>query len=111
MFLVAVCALSLGACGGDEESGPAAAPSQAATAPGSRSCDDVMVPGHEAVELRATGVDCDAAMKVAAAAEGRGRASYESNGFACQPSEATGGATNYACAMGSARLTFRYGTT
>lgn len=109
-LVVAVCALALAACG-DEEPGPGAAPPQGTAAPGGQSCENVTVPGHEAVELRASGVECDVAMEVAAAAEGRGRAPYESGGFACRPSEAGGGDTNYECTMGPARITFRYGTT
>jgi len=109
-FTAAICALALGACGGDGGSG-SAAPSPATDAPGSQACDDVMVPGHEAVKLRATGTGCDVAVKVAAAAEGRGRAPYESGGFACEPSEADAGDTDYDCTMGEARIVFRYGTT
>ena len=71
---------------------------------------DVKVPGHEAIDVKATGADCDLAEKVAAAAEGRGRAAYESSGFACTPSDASGGDTTYRCSMGPATITFRYGT-
>lgn len=45
------------------------------------------------------------AKAVAAAAGGRGRAAYESDGFACEPSEAGGGDTT----RGEASVRFRYG--
>lgn len=70
-----------------------------------------MVPGHQAVDVRAAGTECAVAEKVAAAAAGRGRAAYESGGFACTPSDASGGDTNYSCSMGSASITFLYGST
>jgi len=70
-----------------------------------------MVPGHRAVQVRASGTPCARAAKVAAAAEGRGRAAYESAGFGCAPSNASGGDTNYSCKKGAAKVTFRYGAT
>lgn len=111
--------MTVGACGGDDEptpsaAAPAAETSEAAPEEGSaggETCEDVTVPGHEAVDVRATGAACGAAEKVAAAAEGRGRAPYEAGGFACTPSDASGGNTSYSCSMGSARVTFLYGTT
>jgi len=69
----------------------------------------VTVPGHRAVDVLASGADCAAAERVAAAAEGRGRAPYESGGFACEPSDASGGDTTYRCTMGPATITFLYG--
>ncbi len=66
--------------------------------------------GHQAVDVRARGTKCSLAESVAAAAEGRGRAAYESGGFACTPRDASGGDTNYSCSMGSAKVTFLYGT-
>lgn len=121
LLVSACCVVAIGACG--EQGKPAssdtppdatqttqgAAPADGS--PGGESCKDVMVPGHEAVEVKATGAECGAAEQVAADAEGRGRAAYESQGFACEPSEASGGDTNYTCSMGSAKVTFRYGTT
>ena len=115
MVLPACCALALGACGGDDEepppaADPAPAEQKAPAAGGGEACRDVKVPGHQAIDLKASGVACAAAEKVAAAAEGRARAPYESGGFACQPSDASGGDTNYSCSMGAARITFLYGT-
>lgn len=113
-------ALALGACAGGESAAPVAPPKQTQSAPpgpseagasGGEACGSVTVPGHEALDIRATGAGCDAAKRIAAAAEGRGRAPYESGGFACEPSEAGDGDTNYRCSMESARITFRYGTT
>ena len=108
LLLSSCCALAIGACGGDEESA-SPAPTRDASA-GGEACADVMVPGHEAVDVKATGTECGVAEKVAAAAEGRGRAAYESGGFACEPREASGGDTSYSCSMGPARVTFLYGT-
>lgn len=107
------CALAIGACGDAEESAsPTATPAATQTgSAGGEACKDVMVPGHKAVDVKATGAECGAAEKVAAAAEGRGRAAYESGGFACEPSEASGEDTNYSCSKGPARVTFLYGTT
>lgn len=114
MLLPACCALALAACGGDDEqppsaSDPAVAEVKAPAAGGGEACQDVKVPGHQAVDVQATGVACAAAEKVAAAAEGRGRASYESGGFSCAPSDASGGDTSYRCSMGAAKITFLYG--
>ncbi len=115
MLLPACCAVALGACGGDDDQPPP----NAATAPREQSppaagegegCRDVKVPGHRALDLTATGVECAAAERVAAAAEGRGRAPYASGGFACEPSGASGGDTSYSCSMGDARITFLYGS-
>lgn len=114
MLVATGCVLALGACGGDDE--PAAgpdAPAEQTQAPvtGSRErCEDVIVPGHEAVDVRAAGTSCSAAEEVAAAAEGRGRAPYESGGFECEPSDASGGNTTYRCSMGDATVTFLCGT-
>lgn len=103
LVLAACCALTLGACGGEDE------PSSEA-AQGGQSCEDVKVPGHAAVDLKAVGAACAIAEKVAGAAEGRGRAAYEASGFACEPSGAGDGDTNYSCSRDSATVTFRYGT-
>lgn len=117
LLLSGWCAVAISACGDDQESGAAATPTASRTAApddGSSSgerCMDVTVPGHKAVDVKATGAECGPAEKVAAAAEGRGRAAYESGGFSCTPSEASGGDTNYRCSMGSATITFLYGTT
>lgn len=121
LLVAACCAVAIGACGGGESTSSDTAPGAAQTtqsgAPadgsssGAKSCEDVMVRGHQAVDIEATGAECGAAEKVAAAAEGRGRAAYESGGFACTPSEASGGNTTYSCSMGSATVTFLYGTT
>lgn len=46
---------------------------------------------------------------IAEAAEGLGRAPYESGGFTCEPTDAASGKTNYICTMGEAKLTFLYG--
>ena len=117
LLLSAFCAATISACGDDQESGAPATPTATQAAgpedgsSGSKSCQDVTVPGHKAVAIKATGAECGAAEKIAAAAEGRGRAAYESQGFACTPSEAEGGDTIYRCSMGSATVTFLYGTT
>ena len=112
MLLPACCALTLAGCGGDDEKPPPAADAEqkAPAAGGGEVCEDVKVPGHQAVDVQATGVACAAAEKVAAAAEGRSRAPYESGGFSCAPSDASGGDTSYRCSMGAARITFLYGT-
>ncbi len=96
-------AVAIGACGEGQKSPSAVAPS-------GMSCQNVMVPGHKAVDVKASGVACSAAEKVAAAAEGRGRTAYKSGGFACKPSEASRGDTNYSCSMGPAKVTFLYGS-
>lgn len=94
---------ALASCGGDDgaDRPPAAA--------GER-CGRVMVPGHEAVGIRASGAACAVARRVAAAAEGRGRQPYESGGFACEPADAAGGDTDYTCMGDGVRISFRYGT-
>lgn len=79
------------------------------SAQGGQSCDDIPVPGHEAVEVRVQGVGCPQAAELAGAAVGKGRQAYEAAGFTCQPSPAGGGDTSYACAGDDARVTFRYG--
>jgi hypothetical protein len=118
--LLAVCgAFAIGACGEDEptsSAAPAAVQTTEGAAPaegssGGERCQDVAVPGHRAVDVLASGADCAAAERVAAAAEGRGRAPYDSGGFACAPSDASGGDTTYRCTMGPATITFLYGTT
>ncbi len=99
-------------CGGGDSPSPetkAPAPPPARGQEGA-DCGRVAVPGHEAVDLRASGVDCDLAEAVAAGAGGQGRASYEAEGFACEPAEAGGGDTNYTCSRGEASVRFRYGT-
>lgn len=122
VLLLVVCgAFAIAACGEDEQpTSSAAAPAAvqktegAAPAEGSSSgerCQDVTVPGHRAVDVLASGADCAAAERIAAAAEGRGRAPYESGGFACAPRDASGGDTAYRCSMGPATITFLYGTT
>ena len=115
-LLVSVCcAVGIGACGEDQQSGAQATPTATqGAAPadhssGGESCRDITVPGHKAVDIEATGTDCDAAERIAAAAEGRGRAAYESGGFACRPSQAKDGDTTYSCSMGAANVTFLYG--
>jgi len=109
LLVATCCVLVLGACGGEEGSG-SAPPPQTQGATNGEDCGNAKVPGHEAIGIRATGTECDSAKEVASDAEGRGRAPYESGGFACEPSEAGGGDTNYSCSAGSAKVTFRYGT-
>jgi len=109
LLLPVCCALVLGGCGGGDPPRPTT-PSERGGASTGDDCGAVMVTGHEALEIRATGAECADAKGVAAAAEGRGRAPYRSGGFACRPSEAGDGDTNYLCSKGSARITFRYGT-
>ena len=127
LSLLTACAVGVGACGDDEDSEPsgsaaagpaatqeapdAAAADQAAPAAGAdaMSCPDVPVPGHLAENVMAAGLDCDATVPIANAAEGLGRAAYKSNGFACEPTDAADGKTNYSCTMGDAKLTFLYG--
>jgi len=73
-------------------------------------CETVEVPGHEGVDVRATGVACAAAREVVKGAAGQGRARYEVGGFVCTPSDAADGDTFYDCAgKGDTRITFRYG--
>lgn len=121
-FVTACCALTIGACGGDEQptsssaDAPAAAQTTEGTTPaegssGGERCQDVTVPGHQASDVRASGAECAAAERIAAAAEGLGRAPYKSGGFSCAPSDASGGDTTYRCSMGPATITFLYGTT
>ncbi len=100
-------------CGGGDPTSPetsAPEPPPPATSQEAADCERVMVPGHEAVDVRASGVDCSVAEAVAAGAGGQGRASYEAEGFACEPAEAGGGDTNYTCSRGEASVRFRYGT-
>ncbi|MCA1572435.1 MAG: hypothetical protein LC798_19465 [Chloroflexi bacterium] len=119
--LLTTCALGMAACGDDEPqaTGSAAAPTatnqpapEEAAERGSSetmSCPDVPVPGHLAEDVKATGLDCDATVPIANAAEGMGRAPYESGGFACEPTDAPNGKTTYSCTMGDAKLIFLYG--
>lgn len=104
---VLLAAAALAGCGGDDE--PPAAPEPSAPA-GTAECGTVTVPGHEGVGIRADGVDCTQAKAVATAAEGRGRAPYEAEGFSCEPTDAPAGDTDYACTKGDASVTFRWGT-
>lgn len=108
-------ALALSACG-DDDTSTSGGEAPAAAAPaggggGEMSCEDVMVPGHLAAMVTATGTECGVAEAVAAKAEGMGRAAYEEQGFMCEPSDASDGDTNYACTMGDAEIAFLYGTT
>ena len=105
--LVSLVLLSVG-CGGDDNQPSPGAPSQRPES--GSACKDVTVPGHLAVQVRASGVACGRAEAVAAAAEGQGRARYDAEGFVCEPSDAGGADTNYACTAGGSRVTFRYGT-
>ncbi len=119
--LLTACTLGLAGCGDDgpKTGGSNAAPSatpksvpEQTPASGSSagvSCPDVPVPGHLAENVKATGLDCAATVAIANAAEGRGRAPYASRGFACEPTDAEGGKTNYSCTKGEAQLTFLYG--
>ena len=123
-LLLTLAVTVLAGCGGetsgDEAGGGAGEPSRGGSteerssegesASPSRSCDDVAVPGHEATNVRVQGVSCARAAEVAAAALGKGRRAYETAGFACEPSDASGGDTNYMCTQDDARVTFRYGT-
>lgn len=99
----ALAALAVNGCGEDSSSNTEPSPRADVTDCGN-------VPGHEAVSIRAGGADCQLAKAVAAAAEGRGRAPYEAEGFTCEPADAGGGDTNYACTRGEATIRFRYGT-
>ncbi len=101
----ALAALAVNGCGEDSSSNTEPSPRAEVT-----DCGNVTVPGHEAVSIRASGADCQLAKAVAAAAEGRGRAPYEAEGFTCEPADAGGGDTNYACTRGEAAIRFRYGT-
>lgn len=119
LTLLTTCALVLAACGDDEPAvGPntTAATTQtdpqtpaAAGSSAAMSCPDVPVPGHLAENVKAAGLDCEATVPIANEAEGRGRAPYRSSGFDCEPTDASGGKTNYTCTMGEAKLTFLYG--
>ncbi len=109
--------LALAGCGADEEEPAAPPPAADTTAPREQSappspgedCGRVEVPGHEAVDLRAEGVACATATEVAAAAQGQGRRPYETAGLACEPTDAAGGDTTYACTGDGGRVTFLYG--
>lgn len=105
-------------CGAESEEEPAATPPGSTAVPeqaappndaGGEDCGSVEVPGHEAVDLRAEGVDCATAREVAEGAAGQGRAPYEAAGFACEPTDAPGGDTTYACTGDAGRITFLYG--
>jgi len=120
LSLLTTGALVLAACGDDEPAvGPRATTPATQTAPQTSAagastseavtCPDVPVPGHLAENVKATGLDCDATVAIANEAEGRGRAPYTSRGFACEPTDADAGKTNYSCTMGEAKLTFLYG--
>ena len=101
--------LALTGCG--EDSGPGGESTPATLPSSATDCGNVMMPGHEAVGIRAGGADCELAKAVAAAAEGRGRAPYEAEGYSCEPADAGGGGdTNYTCTRGDAVIGFRYGT-
>ena len=106
-LMLALSALVATGCGGDADPGGESTPSMPADA---ADCGNVTVPGHEAVAIRLGGADCELAEAVAAAAEGRGRAPYEAEGFACEPADAGGGDTDYTCTRGEASIRFRYGT-
>jgi len=98
-------------CGGDEPAGPAPSPSGGGGGGSSAatSCDRQQVPGHEGVDVQITGGSCEQAREVIRAAVGKGRQAYEAAGFSCEPSDASGGDTNYTCTGDGAELTFRYG--
>lgn len=110
--------LALAGCSADEQVPAAPPPPADTTAPREQSappsagedCGRVEVPGHEAVDLRAEGVACATAREVAAAALGQGRGPYEAAGLACEPTDAAGGDTTYACTGDAGRVTFLYGT-
>ncbi len=103
-LVLVLSALVATGCGEDADPGGESTPASAAD------CGNVTVPGHEAVDIAAGGADCELAKAVAAAAEGRGRAPYEAEGFACEPADADGGDTDYTCTRGEASIAFRYGT-
>jgi len=113
MGALTLVALVAAGCGGGgatpspETSAPESPPP--ATSQEAADCGRVPVPGHEAVDIRASGADCSVAKAVAAAAGGRGRQPYEAEGFTCEPAEAGGGDTNYTCSGGEASVRFRYG--
>lgn len=118
LSVLTACAVAVGACGDDGSSvsaGTTTAPpatTQAApddVAADTISCPDVPVPGHLAENVKAAGLDCPATVPIANAAEGRGRAPYTLGGFACEPSDAADGKTNYTCSKADAKLTFLYG--
>jgi len=106
-FALTVAAVA-GGCG-DGDSSPETTPDTDAPAT-TTECGNVMVPGHEAVDIRAGGLDCEPAEAVAAAAEGRGRQPYEAEGFTCEPADAGDGDTDYTCTRGEAAVRFRYRT-
>jgi len=100
-----------GAADGQRQGGPdsAEAPAGEQSEGRGKPCPDVAVPGHEAVNVRTRGVPCSQAEQVAGDALGKGRQTYEASGFTCRPSEAGDGDTDYVCARGEARVSFRYG--
>jgi len=106
-LVLALSVLVATGCGEDADPGGESMPETPARA---ADCGNVAVPGHEAVDIAAGGADCELARAVAAAAEGRGRAPYEAEGFACEPADADGGDTDYTCTRGEASIAFRYGT-
>lgn len=104
---LAILAVLLSAC--SSSSSEPAPPAAAANAKGT-SCGTVDVPAHEGVDVLAYGIDCPAARDIVRVAEGRGRAAYDTGGYACTPSPAPDGDTFYDCvASGGKRITFRYG--
>lgn len=105
-FVVIAAALVPAGCGDD---GGDEAPTPRPPEGEATSCQRVLVPGHQAVDVRARGIACAEARRVIAEAAGRGRQPYEAMGFACEPSEAPGGDTDYACTRQDARISFRYG--
>lgn len=116
--LLLLLVLVLASCGAESAEEPAGAPPADPDAPeqaappddaGGEDCGRVEVPGHEAVDLRADGIDCATAREVAAGAGGQGRAPYEAAGFACEPTDAADGDTTYACTGEAGRITFLYG--
>lgn len=121
VFVIALVATGLAACGAEPSGGGGGADEQAQggstqeqtsasdASAAVESCDDIAVPGHEATDVRVQGVSCARAEELAAAAVGEGRSRYASAGFTCEPSDAGGGDTNYICTRGDARVTFRYG--
>ena len=97
----------LAACGSSASTQDAAAD---ASGTASTTCSRIEVPAHEGTDVALAGLDCEKARNVILAAVGKGRAAYAAAGFACTPTAAPEGDTDYVCTgADGARLTFHYG--
>lgn len=103
-------ALATGCAGTAEDAGTPQTVAGAQSTSATGGCGEIEVPGHVAVDVRTGGEDCGTATALVEAAVGQGRQAYEAEGFSCEPTDASGGDTDYACTRDDTRVTFRYGT-